>query len=353
MLDQRAIHRIRACVAGAAGLLAAAASVTSAQAQSPGALYYADKKVTMLIGSSPGGGYDVYARVIARWLGKHIPGNPQIIVTNMGGAGSHVASAYIANSAPKDGTVLGAIYMGVVIEPLFVGKRRPTHNPQEFQYIGSANTDYNVCAVRADAPVKSLAETRNTELVVGASAPGGGSFDFPHFTRKLLGLKIKIVTGYPGSREINLALESGEVQGNCGQSWGGVAKLYEPMMKAGTVKIISQDSAVGHPYLNKLGVPLAISVAETDQQREAMRVFYSQTAFSRPYVVAKEVPAQPVAILRKAFMDTMRDPELVKEAEKLALEVEAVSGEELQKKLVELYSAPAGAVETIRKIFAE
>ena len=353
MQSGAAMGRVRVLVAGAVGLAAGVVTIGAAGAQGAGAPFYQDKKITMLIGSSAGGGYDIYARMISRWLGKHIPGNPQIVINNMGGAGSHVASAYLANSAPKDGTYIGAIYMGVVIEPLFVGKRRPTHNPQEFQYIGSANTDYNICAVRSDAPVKSLAETRNTELVVGASAPGGGSFDFPHFTRRLLGLKLKIVTGYPGSREINLALESGEVQGNCGQSWGGVAKLYEPMLKAGTIRIISQDSAVGHPHLNKLGVPLSMSVATTDQQRQAMRLFYSQTVFSRPYVVAKEVPSSQVAILRKAFMDTLRDPELVKEAERLALEVEATSGEALQAKLVELYSAPAAAVDEIRRIFAE
>ena len=143
------------------------------------------------------------------------------------------------------------------------------------------------------------------------------------------------------------------MQGNCGQSWGGVAKLYEPMMKAGTIKIISQDSLTGHPHLNSLGVPLSISLATTEAQREAMRLFYAQTVFSRPYAVAKEVAAPQVAILRKAFMDTMRDPELIKEAERSSVEVEATDGDTLQKRLTDIYSAPAGAVETIRKIFAE
>lgn len=326
------------------------ASAMPALAQAP---FYQDKKVTMVIGSSAGGGYDLYARIVSRHLSKHIPGNPAVIVSNMGGAGSHVAAAYIANSAPKDGTHIGALYMGVVIEPLFMGKKRATHNPQEFNYIGNANTEYNICAVRSDAPVKTLAETRNTELVVGASAPGGASFDFPQFTRRLLGLKLKIVTGYPGSREVNLALEKGEVHGICGQSWGGAAKLYEPMIKAGTIRIISQEAAKGHPYLDSLGVPLSMTLATTDIQRETMKLFYAQTSFSRPYVVAKDVPAAQVAILRKAFMDTMRDPELVKDAQKLSLDVEATSGEELQKRLGELYAAPAEAVDAIRKIYAE
>lgn len=324
---------------------------TSANAQNA-PVSFQGQKITIVIGSSVGGGYDVYARVIAKHLSKHLPGNPTVIPTNMAGAGSNVAAAYIANSAPKDGTYIGALYMGAVVEPLFYGTTRATHNPAEFNYIGNANTDYDVCVVRSDAPVQSFGEIFKTELVLGSSAPGGATYDFPTFLKKVLGAKLKIVSGYPGSREVNLALEKGEVQGVCGQSWGGVAAMYEPMIKAGSVKLIAQETAHGSPALNKLGVPLALDFAADDNQRELMKLFYEQTSFSRPYVVAKEVPAERVAVLRKAFMDTMTDPELLAEAQKMGLDVEATSGEVLQEKIHTLYSAPAAVVDTIRKSLA-
>ena len=314
--------------------------------------FYRGKKLNLVIGSSAGGGYDVYARLIGKYFAKHMPGAPQVIISNMAGAGSNVAAAYIASSAPKDGTYMAALYMGAVVEPLFYGKKRNTHNPAEFNYIGNANTDHDVCAINASAPVKTMADTLKTELVIGASAPGGATFDFPAFEKELLGAKLKIVSGYPGSREVNLALEKGEVQGICGQSWGGVAALYEPMVKSGAIRLIAQESNTGHPTLNALKVPLMRDFAQNDFQRKVLDVFYEQTSFSRPYAVAKEVPADRVAALRKAFMDTMADPELAADARQMQIDIEATSGEELQRKLKELYAAPEDIVAAIRKVYA-
>jgi tripartite-type tricarboxylate transporter receptor subunit TctC len=324
----------------------------AARAQDDPAAFYQGKKVTIVIGSSAGGGYDVYARMISRYFSKHVPGNPSVIAANMAGAGSNVAAAYIASSAPKDGAYVGALYMGAVVEPLFYGKARTTHNPAEFNYIGNANTDYDICAVRSDAPVKTFADVFKHELVIGASAPGGATYDFPMLLKQLLGAKFKIVSGYPGSREVNLALEKGEVQGVCGQSWGGVAAMYEPMIKSGMLKLIAQESAEGYPYLDKLGVPLTRDFARTDEQKKIMTLFYAQTSFSRPYVVAKEVPGARVEALRKAFMDTMKDPELVADAQRLGMDVDATSGAELQTKIRDLYSAPGKLVDQIREIYA-
>lgn len=349
----RPIHRVSTIVRSTFGLLLAAGlSVQNASAEESADHFYQGKKVTIVIGSSPGGGYDVYARLIAKYLSKHIPGNPTVTPSNMAGAGSNVAAAYISNSAPKDGTYVGALYMGAVVEPLFYGKARATHNPAEFNYIGNANTDYDVCAVRSDAPVKTFADVFKHELVIGASAPGGATYDFPMLLKQLLGAKLKIVSGYPGSREVNLALEKGEVQGVCGQSWGGVAAMYEPLIKNGTLKLIAQEAAEGYPYLDKLGIPLTREFAQTDEQKKIMTLFYAQTSFSRPYVVAKEVPPARVEVLRKAFMDTMKDPELLADAQRLSLDVDATPGGELQTKIRELYSAPQGMVDQIRRIYA-
>ena len=324
----------------------------AAHAQESVEQFYRGKKLNLVIGSSAGGGYDVYARLIAKYFAKHLPGAPQVIVSNMAGAGSNVAAAYLASSAPKDGTYMAALYMGAVVEPLFYGKKRTTHNPAEFNYIGNANTDHDVCAISASAPVKTMADTLKTELVIGASAPGGATFDFPAFEKELLGAKLKIVSGYPGSREVNLALEKGEVEGICGQSWGGVAALYEPMIKSGAIRLIAQESNTGHPTLNAMKVPLMRDFAQTDFQRKVLDVFYEQTSFSRPYAVAKEVPADRVAALRNAFMNTMTDPELGADARQMQLDIEATSGDELQRKLKALYAAPEDIVAAIRKVYA-
>jgi tripartite-type tricarboxylate transporter receptor subunit TctC len=270
----------------------------------------------------------------------------------MAGAGSNVSAAYLANSAPKDGTYIAALYMGAVIEPLFYDKKRTTHDPAEFNYIGNANTDYDVCAVRTDSPIKTFKDVFDKEVVLGASAPGGATYDFPMMVKQLLGAKFKIVSGYPGSREVNLALEKGEVQGVCGQSWGGVASMYEPLIRNGTIKLVAQETAQGDPNLNKMGIPLTHDFASTDEQRKVMDLFYAQTSFSRPYAVAKEVPAARVTILRKAFIDTMRDPDLMEEAKTMGLEVGATSGEEVQEKLRQLYAAPRELVAIIRKVAA-
>ena len=190
-------------------LLALAAA--PALAQDPVAAFYRGKTVTIVVGSSAGGGYDLYGRLISRYMSKHIPGNPQIIVQNMPGAASNVAAAHIYNVAPKDGTAIGAIFMGAVVEPLFGEQKRTTHDTSKFQYIGNANIDAYLCLVRTDAGVDTLADAYNKELIVGASSEGASTRDFPSMLKNLLGVKFRIVAGYPGTREINLAMEKGEV----------------------------------------------------------------------------------------------------------------------------------------------
>lgn len=335
-----------------ATLLLTSLSVTQAVANEADSGFFKGKRVTMLIGSSAGGGYDVYARLIARHLGKYIPGNPIVTASNMAGAGSNVAAAFIANSAPKDGTTIGALYMGAIVEPLFYDKVRSTHNPVEFNYIGNANTDYDVCVVRSDAGVNSLADVFHKELILGASAPGGATYDFPTLLKELLGAKLKIVSGYPGSREVNLALEKGKVQGICGQSWGGVAAMYEPMIRNGSIKLLAQEAVSGHPSLDRMKVPLTKEFASSDAQRAVMNLFYQQTSFSRPYVVAKDVPTARVTLLRRAFMDTMQDKDLREEARRAQIDVDPTSGEDMQKTLTQLYASPVDQIHAIRKIYA-
>ncbi|HEY8579558.1 MAG TPA: tripartite tricarboxylate transporter substrate-binding protein [Beijerinckiaceae bacterium] len=340
-----------------ASYIAAAATAATlagaAQAQENAAGFYKGKTVTIIVGSSAGGGYDLYGRLLGRHMSKHLPGAPNFVVANMPGAGGNVAAAHIANLAPKDGTFIGAIFMGTVVEPLFTATRRTTHHPTKFNYIGSANTDYYVCIVRGDAPVKTFADLMETEIVVGASAGGASTRDFPLLLRNVLGAKLKIVAGYPGTREINLAIEKGEVQGGCGQSWSSVQSIYQAAFAEGRMRPIVQEDVQGYSELNKQGVPLARSFAKTEEQRRILDLVYSQTVFSRPYVVAQEVPADRVAALRKAFLETMADPELVAEAKKMKVDAEPVSGETLQAKVQEIYAAAPDIVEKARAAIAQ
>jgi tripartite-type tricarboxylate transporter receptor subunit TctC len=327
------------------------AGVQAGSAQEDIANFYRGKTVTIIVGSSAGGGYDLYARTIARFMPKHLPGAPTIVVTNMPGAGSNVAAANIANVAAKDGTVIGALFMGLVVEPLFSEIKRPTHDPSKFNYIGNANTDVYVCLVRGDAPTKTFAEAFDKELVLGGTAGGASTRDFPVMLANVLGVKFKVVSGYPGSREMNLAIEKGEVQGGCGQSWSSVYATYKQRIDSGELRVLVQEDTAGYPDLNRQGVPLSVTYAKTPEQKQILDLVYSQTVFGRPYVVAAEVPAPRVAALRKAFMDTMADPGLKAEAQKMLLDVDATSGEFLQKKITEIYATPKDIVEKAKKAF--
>jgi len=338
------------CIGAAAALwLLAGAPVA---AQDSVAQFYKGKTVNVMVGSSPGGGYDLYARLIARHLPKHIPGNPTVVVSNMPGAASNVLAAHIYNVAPKDGTVIGAIFVGAVVEPLFGHKVRATHDTAKFNYIGNANKDFYVCLIRTDAPVKTFPEALETEVVMGGSAEGASTRDFAVLLDNVLGAKFKVVTGYAGSREIALALERGEVQGSCGQSWSSIAATYPSWFKEGKIKVLAQEDSEGHPELNRQGVPLTRAFAKTDEQRQILDLIYSQTAFGRPYVAAPEVPPDRVAALRTAFMATMRDPDLRAEAGRMQLDVMAVPGEALQDMIGRLYATPKDILAKAREALA-
>lgn len=329
-----------------------AGAACSVQAQDSDANFYAGKTITITVGSSAGGGYDLYGRLLSRFMGRHIAGNPTFVVSNMPGAGGNVAAAHIANVAPKDGTAIGAIFMGTVVDPLFSPQgTRKTHDPVKFNYIGNANKDVYVCLVRTDAQVKSFADLMDKELVVGASAGGASTRDFPLLLKNILGAKFRIVAGYPGTRQINAAIEKGEVQGGCGQSWSSMAATYPHWFKDNLVKVLVQEDPEGYPELNAKGIPLVRSFAKTEEQRKIFDLVYSQTVFGRPYVVAAEVPAARVAILRKAFVAAMSDPDLKAEAARMQVDVDFTPGEELQKKIVEVYATPADIVEKARKAF--
>ena len=334
------------------GLALASFACTSsviALAQDAIANFYKGKSITLVVGSTPGGGYDTYARLIQRHMTKHMPGNPAIIVTNMPGAGSNIAANYVYNVGPKDGTMIAALYGGTPLEPL-IGPTPVQHDPSKSQYIGSANNDVYVCVARKDANVKSFDELFQKELLVGAGNSSSTS-DFPSVLNAVLGTKFKLVLGYPGSREIALAVDKQEVWGACGFAWPSVAVTNSGWFGSpdSSMKILAQTHVRGHADLNKQGIPNAMSFAKTDEQRTMLELFFSQQVFGRPYVVAPEVPKERVEALRKAFMATLADPELLADAKKANLEVDPVSGEEVAQLVAKVYAAPKDIVARIKK----
>jgi tripartite-type tricarboxylate transporter receptor subunit TctC len=328
-----------------AGLCAAA---TVSEAQEAVEQFYKGKQVSLIVGSSPGGGYDSYARLLVRHFGSAIPGNPTVVVQNMSGAGSNRAAGFIYSVAPKDGTAIAAIFPGAVLQPLLTDVP-VQHDPNKLVYLGSANSDVYVCYVRSDAAVKTFKDVLDKELIVGASNPGATTYDLPLLLNNVLGAKFRIVTGYPGSREITIALERGEVQGACGIGWTGIEVLHPEWFANDTIRVLVQLSSQGHDDLNKRNVPKAGDFARSEDDRKVIELVFSQGIFGRPYVLPPGVPAARVAALRQAFVLALNDKSLRTEADKMQFDVDPMAGEDLQRLVAELYATPPHLVERARQ----
>ena len=307
---------------GAAAVLTLAAILfapPTAQAQDPAA-FYKGRNVDLYIGYSVGGAYDLYARVIARHLGKHIPGNPTIVPKNLEGAGSLRLANWLYNVAPKDGTVIGALQNSAVLESLLDAllgdTKRLRHDATKFVHLGSATIDHYVCIARADAAVKSFKDLFSQELIIGASQPGTSTRDFPAMLNNMTGTKFRLVSGYPGTREITLAIEKNEVKGLCGFSWSSLQAQRPDWIKSGFIRVLVQEHDKGHPDISRMGVPLAVEFAKTPEHRRVMELIYSSETFGRPYMMSPGVPAERLAALRTAFQAMLRDPDFLAACEK-------------------------------------
>lgn len=328
--------------------LAYGVASTTAQAQDTITQFYHAKTVTMVIGAAPGGGYDAYGRLVARFLGRHIPGQPNVVPQNMPGAGSSAAAYYVAAVAPKDGTAIGALHPEAITEPLLGQAAKIKYDPRKLAYVGSANSDAYVCAIRSDSPVKSFADLTTHEALFGASTEASSTREFPTFLAHVLDAKIKVIAGYAGTREIMLAMDRGEIAGLCGLGWSSLLTERPRWLQDGTVRPILQENTKGYPELDKMGVPLAIDFAKTDEQRQEMELFYSQETFGRPFMMAPGTPPERLAAVRRAFLDTLRDAELLAEAKKIGLDISLISGEDLQNIVEKVYATPRPVVEETR-----
>jgi tripartite-type tricarboxylate transporter receptor subunit TctC len=319
----------------ATAALAASFAAQAARADSV-ADYYKGRTVTIDIGYSAGGGYDLYARTLARHLGDHIPGNPNVVPQNMPGAGSLKAVNYLANIAPKDGTVIATFARGMAMQPLF-DKTGVEFDAQKLNWIGSITNEVSVCAFRSDAGVATWQDMMTKSYTVGGTGSGSDTDVFPDVLRNMFHMKMKLVTGYPGGSDVLLAMQRGEVNGRCGWSWSSVKSTSYALYQSKSIVIPVQLSLQKHPDLPN--VPLIMDETTNPQERAALKLIFARQSVARPYAAPPGVPADRIAALRKAFDDTMKDKAFLDEAQKTDLEVQPVSGADVQALVADVYKS--------------
>lgn len=302
---------------------------------------YKGEPINIYVGFTAGGGYDVYARALARFLGSHLPGAPNVIVQNMPGAGSLRAANYIYSLAPKDGTAVGTISRATVFDPL-LGLPGAQFDATKYAWIGSANNEVGVCVAWRNTPVNSYDDLFTKDFIIGATGGSADSDQFPKIVNGVLGTRMKVVSGYPGGNEINLAMERGEVHGRCGWSWTSLKSTNMNSVRDGTIRVFLQISMERHPDLPD--VPTVYEKAKTDEQRALLKLFLARQIMGRPFMAPPGTTPERVAMLRKAFMETMQDKNFLAEAERQQLEVSPVSGDDVQKLVSDVYALPAAVV---------
>ena len=328
---------IRAIVAAMLAILAPAA-VVFAQSVSD---FYKGRQINLYIGYSPGGAYDLYARVIGRHMGAHIPGNPTLVPQNMEGAGSLRLANYLYRVAPQDGSAIATFGRGIAFDPLLIGQG-DAFDAQKFNWLGSANNEVSVCVAMKDSGITKFEDLFTKELTVGGTGASADTDQFPRVLNGVLGTHFKIVQGYPGGNDVVLAMERGEVQGRCGWSWSSVKSTHKSWIDDKRMIVLVQLSLTKHPELPD--VPLVMDYAKTDEQRQILKMIFARNVMGRPYVAPPNLPADRVAALRQAFMDTMTDKDFLAEADKMQLEINPVSGAEVQKLVAEVYATPPDVV---------
>lgn len=333
----------------AAGIFAMAAFTAPALAQS-GADFYKGKRLSIYVGSTTGGGYDSYARHVARHIVRLLPGEPTAVVQNMPGGGGLKVANYLYAVAPKDGTAFGTLQRNLLTAPLLETRTEAAaYDPAKFNWLGSLNTETGVIIASTKAKVRTMDDLFKTELIVGSSGP---STDFlPLFLNNVIGTKFKIVQGYAGAVEAYLALERGEVEGRVSGGWTSDRQIVEPWYAKGQVRYLAVVSLKDSPYFP--GVPLITDYAKTEEQKQVMQLILSSQLWGRPFVLPPDVPKARVEAMRQAFYALVKDKDFVAEAEKQKLDLELITGEEIDGILQKVYATPPQYVEVARKAIAE
>ena len=307
--------------------------------------FYKGRNVNLLIGFGAGGSNDVWGRALARHMGRHIPGSPAIVPQNMPGAGTLKLALHLSNAGAKDGSVFGLISRGIPLEPLLGDKTIP-FAPQKMSWIGSPDQDTTVCVSRTDARVKSLADLATTELTMGGSGSGADTAVYPEFFAQFLGMKFKTVKGYPGSNEIFLAMERGEVDGMC---IAYDALMRQRLYREKKLNILFQAALKQDPKITSSAPIISDSVTDA-KKKEILEFFLARAAIGRPLVAPPDVPSDRLKALQAAFLATLSDATFITEAEKLGLSIDPISGPDLSDLIARIYKTPASSVSELAAI---
>ena len=325
-------------------------AVVLAAAPASAADFYAGKTIDLLIGGNVGGGYDIYARAIGRHLGRFIPGAPAIVPKNQPGAGGARAASLLYSVAPKDGSVIAAVFPGAIMGPLLEEQARPLFDPVRFRYLGSADNATRVCITHARSRVRSFDDALVHKAIMGATATGGSTRDYVLMHRKASGAMFELVAGYRGSADVLLAMERGEVDGICGLDWASLKSQRPVWIRDKTVNVLLQVGLEPEPELSRLGVPPVWGTIRSEDDRKAVALIVGQQVFGRPYLAPPGVPDGPIAILRTAFAATLRDADFLADAERARIEIAPTPGEKLQQMVAELYATPPATVERAKEL---
>ena len=326
------------------------APATPASAQSV-ADFYKGKTVQMQIGFGPGASYDLYGRLVAEYIGRYIPGNPQVVSMNMEGAGSLRAATWLYNIAPKDGTVLATVSRAAPFAPLLGAAGGASFEASKFTWIGSANNEVSTCVAWGSTGITSLDQLRNTDLIIGGDGAGADGEQFARVMNDLFGTKIRIVSGYPGGNAINLALERGEVRGRCGWSWSGIKAERMHWVTTSMMNVFVQFGLAKHPDLPN--VEMVTDYAKTDEQRQMLSLVLARQPLGRPFMAPPGVPADRAGALRQAFMKVMQDKDFLAATEKAKLEINPLGGAEVAALVNDVYTkVPPAVVQRTRDVLS-
>jgi tripartite-type tricarboxylate transporter receptor subunit TctC len=329
----------------AAILILCFAGAATAAAQDAAKFY---KTHTLTLGSpnSAGGGYDIYVRALARYLGKYIPGHPNIVVQNIPAAGGMALANQLYNTLPKDGSYIGMVRGTAIQEEVYKTPQVQFHG-RRFAWIGNMNSDHDACIVSAGSGVHSIGDLYTHQIVAGASGVGAQSYSFPVVYRDLLRMKFKVISGYPGTPERMIALERGEITGACGISLSLFQSQFSRLVKEGKIRLIAQGAIQSDPRYPD--IPNILDQAKTPELRQALEFLYLPLALGRSLAAPPEIPKDRLAVLREAVAKTMRDPDFLADAKKLDIDIVPMSAKETQEAVERLFATPPAVVGKIEK----
>jgi tripartite-type tricarboxylate transporter receptor subunit TctC len=325
--------------------MSASLSAVLAAAPTQAADYYAGKTIDLIVGNAPGGGFDIYARTIARHMHRHVPGNPTIVVKNMPGVGGAKAGYHVSTVAPKDGLSIGAMMPGTIMAPLLDDKPDTSFDPNKVSYLGTANTGTYICVTLDHSQTRTLEQALTRKTILGGIAAGNSTNDVAYLVKRTTGAQFDLVSGYKGTFELALAIERRELDGVCGWNWSSAKSQKPDWIRDHKLNYLAQISLQPNAELSQLGAPEIWRYIKDEDDRKVAELVVSQQAFERPYFMAQGTPTELVTVLRTAFDATMRDPQFVADAQKVGVDVSPLPGAKVQELVQKLYATPKSIVE--------